>query len=96
MVWASRGCRAEFEVTYRAEPSPLPSGAPGTRVVSCAGRGDKMTFCKAGGTVTEARLLRDRSGGRCGGAGAWGYAGGSIWVKFGCQGDFEVTLGGPP
>ena len=55
-----------------------------------------MTFCKAGGTVTEARLLRDRSGGRCGGPGAWGYAGASIWVKFGCQGDFEVTLGGPP
>ena len=95
-VWVSKGCRAEFEVTYGAAPSPSPSPAPGTRVVSCAGRGDKMTFCKAGGTVTEARLLRDRSGGRCGGAGAWGYAGGSIWVKFGCQGDFEVTLGGPP
>jgi hypothetical protein len=95
-VWASRGCRAEFEVTYGAAPSPAPSQAPGTQVVSCATRRDKMTFCKAGGTVTDARLLRDRSGGRCGGQGAWGYAGGSIWVKFGCEGDFEVTLGGPP
>lgn len=96
LVWASRGCRAEFEVTYGARPSPVPSPGPGTRVVSCASQGDKMTFCKAGGTVTEAGLLRDRSGGRCGGQGAWGYAGGSIWVKFGCQGDFEVNLGGPP
>jgi len=99
-LWASKGCRAEFEVTYGGAPSPSlapsPSPAPGTRVVSCASRGDKMTFCKAGGTVTEARLLRDRSDGRCGGQGAWGYAGVSIWVKFGCQGDFEVTLGGPP
>ena len=94
VLWASRGCRAEFEVTYGAAPSaPLGRGA---RVVSCATQGDKMTFCKAGGTVTEARLVRDRSGGRCGGQGAWGYAGASIWVKFGCQGEFEVNLGGPP
>jgi hypothetical protein len=102
LVWVSKGCRAEFEVTYGAEPSPLPTPAPapapapGKRVVSCASQGDKMTFCKTDGTVTAARLLRDRSGGRCGGPGTWGYAGVSIWVKLGCQGDFEVTLGGPP
>ena len=87
---------AVFEKRSSPSLSPSLSPAPGTQVVSCASQGDKMTFCKAGGTVTEARLLQDRSGGRCGRPGAWGYAGVSIWVKFGCQGDFEVRLGGRP
>jgi hypothetical protein len=93
VIWANRGCRAEFEVTYRGgglpdRPSPAP--AP-TKVITCGNAGGSAMSCNAFGTVANMRLQRDRSGGRCNQSSAWGLDDESIWVARGCYGDFEVT-----
>jgi DUF3011 family protein len=96
-IWANRGCRAEFEVTYRGSPTlkpvpaPVPAPAPNTRVVTCGNSRGSAMSCNAFGTVARMRLQRDRSGGHCNQSSAWGLDNASIWVARGCWGDFEVT-----
>ena len=102
-IWANKGCRADFEVTYAGtaptplpRPIPGPGPAPGTRTISCGNRAGDTMSCDAFGTVASVRVLQDQSGGRCRQGSTWGYDRGSVWVKNGCWADFEVRYTGVP
>jgi hypothetical protein len=98
-IWVNRGCRAEFDVTYRGgapprptpDPTPTPAPTPATRVITCGSVSGSAMSCNAFGVVATARLQRDRSGGRCDQSSSWGLSEQSIWVARGCYADFEVT-----
>ena len=89
-IWANKGCRAEFEVTYGNAVTPT----PGTRRISCGTGANAREQCATGGAPSNVRLLRDLSGSRCRQNFSWGYTESVIWTSAGCRGDFEVTLGG--
>ena len=102
-IWANKGCRADFEVTYAGttptplpRPIPGPGPAPGTRTISCGNRAGVTMSCDAFGTVASVRMLQDQSGGRCRQGFSWGYDQSSVWVKNGCWADFEVRYTGVP
>jgi hypothetical protein len=96
-IWTSRGCRGEFEVTFRSDTAPkMKPVTPAGRVVTCGNASGAAMSCNAFGTVATVRLQRDRSGGRCGQSSNWGLRDQAIWVTGGCYGDFEVTHTGTP
>jgi Protein of unknown function (DUF3011) len=92
-IWANRGCRADFEVTYGSgTPSrPSPEPIPSTRVISCGNKGGDNISCNAFGNVAGVQLLREHSNSRCRQNSTWGFSSGDIWVKDGCWADFTVT-----
>ncbi len=85
LVWASKGCRAIFEISYRGAGQ-----ARTTRRISCGASDELETACKVGGPVVTVRLLRDLSGGRCGDGRNWGRNADFVWTTRGCRGEFEV------
>jgi hypothetical protein len=95
-IWVNRGCRAEFEVTYRGAggPEPLPGAGIGTRQITCGSFTNQQVTCKTGGYATSVRLRQDMSGGRCRQGRNWGNTDSFIWTNGGCRGAFEVSYGG--
>jgi hypothetical protein len=88
VVWAGRGCRGLFEVTYHGAPA---ASAPVTRRITC-GSGDRQeTSCGVGGVVTASSLVSDYSAGRCRQPRSWGHTADFLWTARGCQGEFDVT-----
>ncbi len=91
-VWAGNGCRAEFEVTYRAPAVlPVPVPAPNTRRITCGTFSGKEVSCKTEGYATDVRLVRDLSNSKCRKGNSWGNTDSVIWTSKGCRADFEVT-----
>jgi hypothetical protein len=84
-VWVDNGCRAKFEVTR--------GGGDAGRYVECRSDNGRYRECQIARGYS-ARLIRDDSGGRCRGQGAWGTRDGLVWVNYGCRGRFELTRGG--
>jgi hypothetical protein len=100
-IWANKGCRAEFEVTYAGmtpapPPRPTPAPKPETRLIACGNSAGAEMTCNPSGTIARVSVLRDQSGGNCKGAGNWGHDRSSIWVKRGCFGMFAVTYEAAP
>ena len=85
-IWANRGCRGEFEVTYRA--------ASHTRTITCGVRTGTQVQCPTGGYATGVRLVRELSSNRCRQGSNWGNTDSFIWANSGCRGEFEVTYQG--
>lgn len=94
-IWANRGCRGDFEVTYGSgtpsKPTPEPPPAPGSRVISCGNKAGANMSCNTFGKVAGVRLVREYSNDRCRQNSTWGYSNGDMWVKNGCWADFAVT-----
>jgi Protein of unknown function (DUF3011) len=90
-IWANRGCRAEFEVTYGSGTPSKPALTSGARVITCGNKGGDNTSCNAFGKIADVELLREHSNGRCRQNSTWGYSSSDIWVKNGCWADFTVT-----
>jgi hypothetical protein len=89
-IWATRGCKAEFEVTYRAAP---PAG--NTRRIICGSTTGAERECKTNGEATGVVLIRDLSGRNlCRQGSNWGYTDSFIWANQGCRAEFEVTYRG--
>jgi hypothetical protein len=89
-IWANQGCKAEFEVTYRAAP---PAG--NTRRITCGTTTGAQLECKTNGEATNVVLIRDLSGRNlCRQGSNWGFTDSFIWANRGCRGDFEVTYRG--
>jgi hypothetical protein len=87
-IWAGRGCRGLFEVTYHGTPA---AAAPVTRRITC-GSGDMQEMsCRVGGVVTRSVLVSDYSAGRCRPPRSWGHTADFLWTARGCQGEFDVT-----
>lgn len=90
-IWANKGCRGEFEVTYRgATPQPPTPPTPATRTITCGNSAGAAMSCNPMGTVSSIRLLRDLSG-RCRQNSTWGFTQSDLWVRQGCHGQFEVS-----
>ena len=88
LVWAGRGCRGLFEVTYHGGPA---TSAPVTRRITCGSSDQLETSCRVGGVVTLSVLVSDYSAGRCRRPRSWGHAADFLWTAHGCQGEFDVT-----
>jgi hypothetical protein len=84
LIWAGRGCRAEFEVTYRRAAAPV------TRTISCGRASGQLQTCGTEGYVDTVRIVRDLSGRTCRQRVNWDYTRRFIWTRDGCRGDFEV------
>jgi hypothetical protein len=89
-IWANRGCRAEFEVTYQgAAPTDTD-----TRRITCGNVSNAHVQCAIGGDATGVRLVRDLSGGRCRKGSSWDHTAAFIWANQGCRAEFEVSYAG--
>ena len=94
-IWASQGCRGEFEVTYRGVAGGGTEAGGVTQRVTCGASTLQRVTCATNNTIASARLVRDLSANRCRQNTSWGYTAGALWIKDGCIGDFEVTVGQP-
>ncbi|HUQ15101.1 MAG TPA: DUF3011 domain-containing protein [Gemmatimonadales bacterium] len=89
-IWANRGCKAEFEVTYRAAPP-----ASNTRRITCGSTTGAQRECQTNGEAINVVLIRDLSGRNlCRQGSNWGFTDSFIWANQGCRADFEVTYTG--
>ena len=89
LIWADRGCRGLFEVTYHGA---TPAGtATVTRRITCGSGDMRETSCPVDGAVTASRLVADYSAGRCRQPHSWGHTADFLWTARGCQGEFDVT-----
>ncbi len=87
LIWANRGCRAEFEVTYEGSAS-----AANTRRITCGSTTGSRVQCSASGQVGDVVLIRDLSGrSLCRQSFNWGFTASDIWTNRGCRAEFEVT-----
>jgi hypothetical protein len=89
-IWANKGCRAEFEVTYRGTVTP----GPGSRHITCGTGTATQVQCATQGEASTIRLVRNLSTARCLEKSNWGYTSKFIWANQGCRGEFEVTYRG--
>jgi hypothetical protein len=89
-IWTNQGCRGEFAVTYRDDAGP--GGAESARRVTCGTTDPLRLACRPGGTVKNARLLRELSASRCRQNSSWGFGGDSLWVGNGCIAEFSLTV----
>jgi DUF3011 family protein len=89
VIWAGRGCRGLFEVTYHGGPG---ARAPVTRRLTCGSSDQRETSCRVDGVVTASSLVSDYSAGRCRQPRSWGHTANFLWTAHGCQGEFDVTF----
>ena len=87
LLWAGHGCRAEFEVTYRAAAKRR------TRNIACGRQTGELYPCEAAGYVDTVRLIREVSSNTCRQKFNWDYARTFVWARSGCRGIFEITYG---
>ncbi len=90
-IWTNKGCRAEFEVSYRPASSH-------TRTLICGVSTGAQVQCLTRGTALQVRLVRELSNNRCRKGTNWGNTDSYIWANAGCKAEFEVTYRGvaPP
>ena len=103
-IWVAHGCRADFALgvgrgyrddrRYRRDDrydDRYGYGyGPRARVVHCASRDNRSTFCRIPGGVREVDVQRVVSRARCDYGYSWGFARDGIWVDRGCRADFVV------
>jgi hypothetical protein len=89
LIWAGRGCRGLFEVTYHGAPA---GAAPVTRRITCGSGDQRETSCRVDGAVIASTLVSDYSAGRCRQPRSWGHTADFLWTARGCQGEFDVTF----
>lgn len=83
-VWASRGCKGEFEIGDRDGSFP-----PGRRLLTCESKDRTKRRC--GTTIDhDAVLHRQLSGMVCEEGRSWGWNADGIWVDKGCRAEFSV------
>jgi hypothetical protein len=91
-IWASNGCRGEFDVTVTGGSPGGAASGPGTGLperITCASNGGERVECRfrQAGRVTLARQLSTTA---CVQNSTWGVGfGGTMWVTKGCRGEFE-------
>ena len=87
-IWTRRGCRAEFEVTYRSATRT----SPRARRLTCGSASAIQVQCDVGGDALEVRVVRDVGSSECRRGSNWQYADRKITAGRGCRAEFEVTL----
>lgn len=87
-IWASRGCRGEFEVTYRGAAQTKPE----TRRITCGSASASQVQCATGGPAADVRVVRNLGTSQCREGFNWKHTGTAILAGRGCRAEFEVTL----
>ena len=77
-VWASRGCRARFDV------------AVGFHTLVCESERMVRNTCRSAVPIGRAQVHQQRSTETCVEGRNWGVADGAIWVDQGCRAEFRV------
>jgi hypothetical protein len=88
-IWAGRGCRAEFEVSYR---SAAPTRAD-VRRITCGSASAIRVQCRVG-DATDIRVVRNVGSNECRRGSNWQYADRTITAGNGCRAEFEMTVRG--
>ena len=88
LIWADKGCRGEFEVTYRRTPPP------GTRRITCGSASAIQVQCATGGMASQVKVVRNLGTSECRQGLNWKFTSSEILAVRGCRAEFEVTLGG--
>jgi len=94
VLWVKSGCEGEFEVTYRPDTRAdweFSNREPQTQPLTCKSNQYRQETCNAGGMISDLRLVKTRSRAQCKANSSYGYDFDQIWVKDGCEADFEVT-----
>ena len=95
-IWVKNGCEGEFEVTYRPDTRTgwefNNNGPQQTQSLTCRSDEFRPATCKAGGMISDIRLINTRSRATCRANSTYGFRYDEIWVKDGCEGEFEVTF----
>ncbi|HEY9506490.1 MAG TPA: DUF3011 domain-containing protein [Gemmatimonadales bacterium] len=87
-IWTSRGCRGDFEITYRDGPP-----ATGSRRITCGSGSSIQMQCSTQGHATRVGVVRDLGSSRCRQGDNWRYTASEIVAGNGCRAEFEVTYG---
>lgn len=81
-VWVDRGCRADFLIRERPEPSR-------GETLICESDDGHRRFCRAD-TSYGVRILRQISRADCIEGRTWGFNNNGIWVDDGCRAEFAL------
>jgi len=86
-IWVNSGCAGEFGFQGRR---------PVGDTIVCESRDYRRNYCDAGGRVSRAWVVEQRSQSPCIQGRSWGYDGRGIWVDSGCSAAFAYQGGGRP
>jgi DUF3011 family protein len=86
-IWVNSGCAGEFG--FRG-------GRPVGNTIVCESRDYRRNYCGAGGRVSRAWVVEQRSQSPCIQGRSWGYDDGGVWVDSGCSAAFAYQRGGGP
>jgi Protein of unknown function (DUF3011) len=86
-IWVNSGCAGEFG--YQGS-------RPMGNTIACESRDYRQNYCGAGGRVSRAWIVEQRSQSPCIEGRTWGYDGGGVWVNNGCSAVFAYQGGGGP
>lgn len=92
-LWVKDGCEADFEVTYRPETNSewRPSNSTArSQFLVCKSDQYRRETCRVEGVISDVRLRNTRSRAACRANSSYGFNLDEIWVKDGCEGEFEV------
>jgi hypothetical protein len=105
-IWVSNGCRAQFQIGGRGYDDRYgyndrygndgrygydPYGNSGyVQRVTCQSQDGRYNFCRTGGYLRSAQIVRQMSQSRCQYNYSWGYRSDGVWVDRGCRAEFTV------
>ncbi len=93
-IWVDKGCDADFEVTFIPNSSRSIFSSRQTKKnirFTCKSNEFKLGVCYVAGTISDVRLIRKKSRAACTRNDSFGFRKDAVWIKDGCEGEFEVT-----
>ncbi len=79
---------------YGPDRYPIDYSGPKTVKVRCKSENYQPASCYVGGRIQSLTLKKQKSRAPCSRGVTYGFSGGYVWVKDGCDGEFEVTYRG--
>jgi len=89
-VWVDQGCDGDFQVQFipRSEARTVQTK---NVTFACKSVDNQPGVCYVSGSIVDVRLQRKRSRASCDLNKSYGFRDDVLWVRDGCEGDFEVT-----
>jgi hypothetical protein len=69
---------------------PYANGAGYGRRLRCESQDGRYEFCRVGGSVRQAQIVRQMSQSQCRYNVSWGYRSDGVWVDRGCRAEFSI------
>ncbi len=90
-IWVDKGCDADFEVQFTPRSNYRRASRNRTTTFICKSTNRQLGACYVPGAIADIRLLNKRSRASCVNNSSFGFQRDVLWVKDGCEGNFEVT-----